>query len=130
MCGHDVGRKRLDSVTADDVVFRALADGTRRGILHLVKDRRLSVGDIAKCFELSRPAISKHLRVLRDAGLVSAESRGRVNAYTFDGRPLHVVWSWLIQDSASSLTTRRRRLRISRERPDRHGAFAAATRLR
>jgi DNA-binding transcriptional ArsR family regulator len=92
-------RQQLDSVRADDAVFRALADATRRRILHLVKDRRLSVGDIAKCFEVSRPAISKHLRVLRDVGLVATESRGRVNTYTFDDRPLCAVWSWLHQAS-------------------------------
>ena len=53
-----------------DAVFRAIADPTRREILTLLRDGRRSVGELASNFSQSRPAISKHLRSLRSAGLV------------------------------------------------------------
>ena len=54
-----------------DYVFRALAERRRREILRLVLDRELSSGDIAAHFDVTRPAISQHLQVLVDAGLVT-----------------------------------------------------------
>jgi DNA-binding transcriptional ArsR family regulator len=77
-----------------------LADRTRRRILLLLRDRQLTVREIAVRFDVSRPAISKHLRVLLGAGLVSVETEGRVNGYTFDVRRLRAVWSWLRQAAA------------------------------
>jgi DNA-binding transcriptional ArsR family regulator len=73
-----------------DVVFPALADPTRRSILDLLRDHSsLTAGEIAARFRtMSRPAVSKHLGVLRSAGLVRAEERGRENHYTLDARPL------------------------------------------
>ena len=57
-------------------MFRAIADPTRRQILSLLRQRRCSVGEIAGNFRVSRPAISKHIRLLRRAGLVLSESQG------------------------------------------------------
>jgi len=59
-----------------DRVFRAIADPTRREILSLLRGRRRTVGEIAAKFQTSRPAISKHLRLLRSAGLVVTQRDG------------------------------------------------------
>lgn len=64
-----------------DAVAGALADPTRREILLLLRDQRCTAGDIAARFPLSRPAISRHLRVLREAGLVRDELHGREREY-------------------------------------------------
>jgi DNA-binding transcriptional ArsR family regulator len=85
---------------AADLVFGALADPTRRGILDLLREReRLTAGEIASQFpSISRPAVSKHLGVLRAAGLVHAEERGRENHYTLDAEPIgQVQREWLDQ---------------------------------
>jgi DNA-binding transcriptional ArsR family regulator len=78
-----------------DVVFRALADPTRRKILRLLRDGRRSVGDLAANFSQSRPAISKHLRLLRSAGLVVTHQRGTSRLCELNARPLRAVDTWL-----------------------------------
>jgi DNA-binding transcriptional ArsR family regulator len=65
-------------------VFRALADETRREILRLLRDGPLTSGEIANRFESSWPTISRHLAVLRDAGLVVTERRGQEIRYELD----------------------------------------------
>jgi DNA-binding transcriptional ArsR family regulator len=64
-----------------DAVAQALADPIRRDILRMVRDRAFSAGAIAGAFSVSRPAVSRHLRVLREAGLVSDELHGRERRY-------------------------------------------------
>lgn len=66
----------------DPRVFRALADPTRRGILRALGGGELRASDVASKFDLSRPAISKQLRVLLDAGLVRVRSAGRERHYS------------------------------------------------
>ncbi|MEO5821249.1 MAG: autorepressor SdpR family transcription factor [Vicinamibacteraceae bacterium] len=61
--------------------FRALADDTRRAVLRLLRDGPLTSGEIADRFDSSWPTISRHLAVLRDAGLVAAERRGQEIRY-------------------------------------------------
>jgi DNA-binding transcriptional ArsR family regulator len=78
-----------------DAVFRALADPTRRGILSLLRSGQQSVGDIAGNFRMSRPAVSKHLRVLRSAGLVVARQEGTSTLCGLNARPLRTVDDWL-----------------------------------
>jgi DNA-binding transcriptional ArsR family regulator len=80
---------------AEAAVFRAIADPTRREILALLRGRRRSVGDIAGKFRTSRPAISKHLRVLCAAGLVVARRDGTARICELDARPLRAVDDWL-----------------------------------
>lgn len=65
-----------------DSVFRALADDTRRRILALVWREERSAGDIAAAFAVTRPAISQHLRVLREAGLITVRRQGTKRLYT------------------------------------------------
>ena len=77
-----------------DAAARALAEPTRRAILELVRDEELTVGRIADHFPVSRPAISRHLRVLKQAGLVGELSRGRENIYRLDARALAELDRW------------------------------------
>lgn len=64
-----------------DAALRALAEPRRREILGLVRDRELTVGEIASQFDVTRPAISQHLKVLREAGLVSDRREGTRRYY-------------------------------------------------
>ena len=79
----------------ETAVFRAIADPTRREILALLRGRRRSVGEIAGKFRTSRPAISKHLRVLRAAGLVVARRNGTARICELNAKPLRAVDDWL-----------------------------------
>jgi DNA-binding transcriptional ArsR family regulator len=76
-------------------VFRAIADPTRRDILALLRRRRCSVNEIAGNFRCSRPAISKHLRVLRSVGLVVTRREGATRICQLNAAPLRVVGNWL-----------------------------------
>lgn len=78
-----------------NAIFRALADPTRREILSVLRDGQKTVGEIADNFPVSRPAISKHLRSLRSAGLIATRRDGRTCACRLNGRPLRVVDEWL-----------------------------------
>jgi DNA-binding transcriptional ArsR family regulator len=78
-----------------DEVFRALADPTRRAILRLLRGGQRTVGEIADDFPVSRPAISKHLRSLRSAGLIVTRREGRTRSCSLNGRPLKAVNDWL-----------------------------------
>jgi DNA-binding transcriptional ArsR family regulator len=73
----------------------ALADPTRRRVLELVRDRELPAGELASAFPISRPAVSRHLRVLREAGLVTERRDGRLRFYRADPRPLAELRAWL-----------------------------------
>jgi DNA-binding transcriptional ArsR family regulator len=79
----------------DDAVFRAIADPTRREILRLLRNDRLTVNEIAANFRSSRPAISKHLRLLRVAGLITSHKDGTSTICGLDAKPLKAVNNWL-----------------------------------
>jgi DNA-binding transcriptional ArsR family regulator len=79
----------------EDAVFRAIADPTRRKILGLLRNDRLTVGQIAANFRTSRPAISKHLRLLRSAGLVVSHKDGTASICGLNAEPLRTVNEWL-----------------------------------
>jgi len=76
-------------------IFRAIADPTRREILSLLREGPQSVGAIAGNFRTSRPAISKHVRLLKSAGLIVAHQRGTASICELNARPLRVVNDWL-----------------------------------
>lgn len=78
-----------------DVVFRAIADPTRREILARLRRGQHSVGELASNFRQSRPAISKHLRLLRSAGLVVTHARGTMRLCELNAKPLRAVDDWL-----------------------------------
>jgi DNA-binding transcriptional ArsR family regulator len=76
-------------------VFRAIAAPARREILNLLRGRRHTVGEIAANFRMSRPAVSKHLRLLRAAGLVVTQRDGTQRICTLNAKPLRAVDDWL-----------------------------------
>jgi DNA-binding transcriptional ArsR family regulator len=76
-------------------VFRAVADPTRRAVLDLLAEGELAVKDIQPAFQITQPALSQHLRVLREAGLVSERRAGRLRIYRLEAEPLADVRAWL-----------------------------------
>lgn len=80
-----------------DAVFMAIADGTRRAIVQRVARNRLTAGELASGFRISRPAVSKHVRVLVRAGLLKQHRDGRHRVYELEPAALQVVDSWLAQ---------------------------------
>src|SRR5579872_5464337 len=79
----------------NNAVFRAIADPTRREILNLLRGGAHTVGEIAVNFRTSRPAISKHLRLLRSAGLVATKKDGAARVCRLNVKPLRAVSTWL-----------------------------------
>ena len=75
--------------------FAALADPTRCRVLELLNERARPVHELASAFSISRPAISRHLRVLKEAELVREEKRGRENVYALDIARLGDIKGWL-----------------------------------
>ena len=78
-----------------DRVFLALANPVRRELLEILTRRPLSAGELSDRFELSRPAVAEHLKVLRDAGLVADEPHGRRRIYHLTAEPLAELGAWL-----------------------------------
>ncbi|MCA0756223.1 metalloregulator ArsR/SmtB family transcription factor [Paenibacillus sp. N4] len=76
-------------------VFQAIADPTRRRLLQLLGDQELPVNVISGHFTMTRTAVSKHLRVLADAGLVKDRKVGRETRYRLDPEPLKELKRWL-----------------------------------
>jgi DNA-binding transcriptional ArsR family regulator len=76
-------------------VFGALANPVRREILMRLRKGPRGVNDLARGFDIGRPAVSEHLQVLRKARLIREEPRGRERYYHLDPRPLSVVEDWL-----------------------------------
>lgn len=74
--------------------FAVLADPTRCRVVELLHERRQPVHELARAFAIGRPAISRHLRVLKDASLVREEKRGREYAYSLQRRPLRLLTAW------------------------------------
>jgi DNA-binding transcriptional ArsR family regulator len=79
----------------EGAVFRAVSDPTRRAILAMLAEGEHSAGDLQTPFAMSQPAVSRHLRVLREAGLVSERSAGRRRIYALQPEPLRTVADWV-----------------------------------
>ncbi len=75
--------------------LEALADPTRRRIVELLAEGDQSAGELASHFRTSRPGVSRHLRVLREQGLVRARDEGRRRLYSLDPQPLADLDEWL-----------------------------------
>ncbi|HTC47562.1 MAG TPA: metalloregulator ArsR/SmtB family transcription factor [Candidatus Aquilonibacter sp.] len=82
---------------ATEATFQALADPTRRAVLDLLRGGSQPAGEIAGAFSISRPAISKHLRLLRRAHLVREHREGRHRVYQLNPEPLRAIDTWLDQ---------------------------------
>jgi len=79
----------------DDLLFTAMANPVRRRLLELLRDGAQTAGSLAAQFDLSRPAVSEHLQILRRAELVREEVRGRERHYHLTAGPLAAVSDWL-----------------------------------
>ena len=84
--------------------FDALADPTRRRVLERLADGPCAVGEIAEGLPVSRPAVSQHLKALREAGLVSDRQDGARRIYAIDPRGLGAMRAWLDQFWGAALT--------------------------
>ena len=80
-----------------NILFKALNDATRREILEMLKNRDLTAGEIADRFHMSRPSISHHLDLLRQAGLVSAEKEGQFIRYSINTTVFDEMLKWMMQ---------------------------------
>lgn len=78
-----------------DLIFAALADPTRRGILAMLLEDDMAVTDVAEPFEMSLAAISKHLKVLAEAGLIQQERHGRVIWCKLDPDAMRAATVWI-----------------------------------
>lgn len=78
-----------------DRVFFALSDGTRRGILARLAQGSTTVGELAEPFEISKPAISKHMKILENAGLIERTITGRQHRCTLTTAGLKSAEDWL-----------------------------------
>jgi DNA-binding transcriptional ArsR family regulator len=85
------------SIHGAEAAFQAVADPTRRAVLDLLRRGSQPAGQIASAFPISRPAISKHLRLLRRAHLVREHREGRNRVYQLNPEPLRAVDSWIEQ---------------------------------
>jgi DNA-binding transcriptional ArsR family regulator len=81
-------------MTMEELVFRAIAHPTRRRILHVLANSPLSVKELTGRFDVSQPAISQHLKELREAGLVASEREGLEQKYRLTPQPLRYVIQW------------------------------------
>lgn len=84
-----------------DQVFRALADPTRRAVLHRLTRGDAAVSELAKPFEMALPSFLQHLRVLEEAGLVRSQKTGRVRTYQVSPEPLFAAESWITEQRQS-----------------------------
>jgi DNA-binding transcriptional ArsR family regulator len=78
-----------------DNIFNALADHSRRQILIMLTEKEMRVNDIAGHFKFSRPAVSKHLRILQENNLVIPRKEGRERYYRVNAQPLKEINKWL-----------------------------------
>jgi len=85
--------------------FAALADPTRREIFERIARRPSAVGELARGLPVSRPAVSQHLRVLKDAGLVSEIAAGTRRIYRLDPRGIGAMRDWLDAHWSAALST-------------------------
>lgn len=84
-----------------NILFKALNDPTRREILELLKDKDMTAGDIADRFSISKPSISHHLDLLRQAGLVVSVKDGQYISYSINTTVMDEILKWIMQFKSS-----------------------------
>jgi ArsR family transcriptional regulator len=77
-----------------NTVFKAISDPTRREILHLLRNEEMTAGEIAARFDMTKPTLSHHFAVLRDAGLVTSRREGQAIWYALNTTVLEDVLAW------------------------------------
>lgn len=78
-----------------DAVLQALGDGHRRHLLAILRDHPATAGELAEALPIARPGVSRHLRVLREAGLVDVRQEAQRRIYSLRAEPLAEVDTWL-----------------------------------
>jgi DNA-binding transcriptional ArsR family regulator len=110
-----------------DELLTVLADPIRREIIELLAERERSAGELVAVFTVSQPAVSRHLRVLREAGLVQVRGEGQRRIYRLDPAPLATLDIWLERyrhfwsarlDALEARLAERRREAVEKEAPD------------
>ena len=91
---------QLSSKTMN-LLFKALNDATRREILEMLKDGDKTAGEIADCFSMTKPSISHHLDLLKQAGLVEALKQGQFIYYSLNTTVVDEIAKWFIQFKTS-----------------------------
>ena len=79
----------------EQLVFRAIADPTRRSIMAMLATGEHALGDIASNYEMTRPAVTKHLKILEQGGLVKVRTQGRERLHTLQPEALRSVAEWI-----------------------------------
>jgi DNA-binding transcriptional ArsR family regulator len=91
----------IESAAKLDRTFHALADGTRRAMIHaLAQGNARSAGELGRHFNSAQPTISKHLKVLEQAGLVERSIEGRVHRFRLKQKPLQDAGGWIARHQA------------------------------
>ena len=91
----------MRSLTSLDRIFRALADGTRRWMIHaLARGQARSAGELGRRFRSAQPTISRHLKVLERAGLLQRTVAGRVHRFRLRQRKLEEARGWIARHQA------------------------------
>jgi DNA-binding transcriptional ArsR family regulator len=86
----------VTAAALDRDVFAGLAHPTRRALLELLSQRPRPVGELAEAFDVSLPAISRHLRLLRESGLVQETVQGRYRVYHLRPEPMEEALQWML----------------------------------
>src|SRR5215467_2438219 len=116
---HEVTQMSTDRLSS---IFSALADPTRRAILARLASGEASVGDLSQPFQMSKPAISKHLKVLERAGLIAKSRQAQWRLCRLEGAPLREVADWMEpyrsfwDESFSRLDERLRQVKKDKEK--------------
>jgi ArsR family transcriptional regulator len=84
-------------LTIVNILFKALNDATRREILEILKKKDLNAGEIADHFNISKPSISHHLDLLKQAGLVEAVKEGQFISYSINTTVMDEILKWMLQ---------------------------------
>jgi ArsR family transcriptional regulator len=92
-----------------NTLFKALGDETRREILAMLRERDMNAGEIADAFNISKPSISHHLDLLKQAGLVTSERDGQFIRYSLNTTVLDEALSWVMQLKTKSTTPKNKK---------------------
>jgi ArsR family transcriptional regulator len=83
-------------VSSINLAFKAIADPTRREILHMLRKEEMTAGDLAERFDMSKPAMSHHFAVLKGAGLVTTRREGQTIWYALNTTVVEDVLAWAV----------------------------------
>lgn len=95
LCVTSQVRTRIATLARVDAVMRALADPSRRTVLEILRDHEATAGELAEALPIARPGVSRHLRVLREAGLVDVRHEAQRRIYRLRPEALVEVDEWL-----------------------------------